>query len=454
MKGKKEYPATHSMSTAWYAADEEGNVAIIDYNENGPVPWEYEQTSIEELVFGHDELDKFIRINLTKEQIFELLEDSDRNYGLYSVIQIDNAQKQSFKKRMKDAKVSCVLISEEEGLFLIDRYDFENAFPKMMWSNRIYNVKDFDIDEEYKDGKIAFKGNFQSAPYFIYAQPYNPDFLTERLNIPDNPVKLDQFPEPFRQRVPILPVRFRDSQKLQIAEWIPCSFSNGEAKCLNGCEYGGMLPKTDGEEVYMLMGMNDIDFFPYCSEKEKYHCTACTSNYRDNTCPNAMESTFTHKPTVMMIVSPFRKKDYKYNTCTDIITIHSIILPYLPKIPKPLYDRYFSHEIKDEVSQQEMDRYLGKCRRYLDDMVARYRPRVIIIGEDAYKGLKKVYAMDKNSIEIGNEGYPFYRENDIETHRKEIERLAMLPYRGTEFPIVVSKEEMERIGKDRKGRYD
>ena len=68
--------------------------------------------------------------------------------------------------------------------------------------------------------------------------------------------------------------------------------------------------------------------------------------------------------------------------------------------------------------------------------------------------MKKVYAMDKNSIEIGNEGYPFYRENDIETHRKEIERLAMLPYRGTEFPIVVSKEEMERIGKDRKGRYD
>lgn len=84
-------------------------------------------------------------------------------------------------------------------------------------------------------------------------------------------------------------------------------------------------------------------------------------------------------------------------------------------------------------------------------MVARYRPRVIIIGEDAYKGLSNVYAMDKTSIEIGDERYPFYRENDIETHRKEIERLAMLPYRGTEFPIVISKEEMERIGK---GRYD
>ena len=32
----KEYPATHSMSTAWYAVDNEGNVAILDFNENGP----------------------------------------------------------------------------------------------------------------------------------------------------------------------------------------------------------------------------------------------------------------------------------------------------------------------------------------------------------------------------------------------------------------------------------
>lgn len=38
MKFDKEYPATHSMETAWYAADEDGNVALIMYNDNGPVP--------------------------------------------------------------------------------------------------------------------------------------------------------------------------------------------------------------------------------------------------------------------------------------------------------------------------------------------------------------------------------------------------------------------------------
>lgn len=44
MKTDKEYPATHSMSTAWYCADEEGNVAIIDIEDDGPVPvGEYRQ---------------------------------------------------------------------------------------------------------------------------------------------------------------------------------------------------------------------------------------------------------------------------------------------------------------------------------------------------------------------------------------------------------------------------
>ena len=36
MKTTKEYPATHSMSTAWYIVDDEGNVGILDYNENQP----------------------------------------------------------------------------------------------------------------------------------------------------------------------------------------------------------------------------------------------------------------------------------------------------------------------------------------------------------------------------------------------------------------------------------
>ena len=50
MKIDKEYPATHSMSTAWYIVDDEGNIGIMDYNENGPVPWGIGENSTMDLV--------------------------------------------------------------------------------------------------------------------------------------------------------------------------------------------------------------------------------------------------------------------------------------------------------------------------------------------------------------------------------------------------------------------
>ena len=38
MKTDKEYPATHSMCTAGYFVDEEDNVAIFSFDDNGPIP--------------------------------------------------------------------------------------------------------------------------------------------------------------------------------------------------------------------------------------------------------------------------------------------------------------------------------------------------------------------------------------------------------------------------------
>ena len=40
MKTDKEYPATHSMWTAWFAIDIDGNVAIMECDDNGPAPIE------------------------------------------------------------------------------------------------------------------------------------------------------------------------------------------------------------------------------------------------------------------------------------------------------------------------------------------------------------------------------------------------------------------------------
>ena len=54
----REYPATHSMSTAWYCVDEDGNVGIFDIDDNGPIPeGGNEQNSVEDVFwedFSHD----------------------------------------------------------------------------------------------------------------------------------------------------------------------------------------------------------------------------------------------------------------------------------------------------------------------------------------------------------------------------------------------------------------
>ena len=71
----KEYPATHSMSTSWYIFDEDGNVGIMDFNANGPVPWGTEETVSEDLVWGHDS-DK---VDLTEEQILYLMARSPKS---------------------------------------------------------------------------------------------------------------------------------------------------------------------------------------------------------------------------------------------------------------------------------------------------------------------------------------------------------------------------------------
>ena len=117
MKQTKEYPATHSMSTAWYVADEDGNVGIMDFNENGPVPWHTEESSVEELVFGYEkdyEKKEYLLVSLSNEQIDDLLTnphspEEEENWW-DCVIQITAHQK---LKKMKSTRFLKHLLSEK-----------------------------------------------------------------------------------------------------------------------------------------------------------------------------------------------------------------------------------------------------------------------------------------------------------------------------------------------------
>lgn len=466
MKFFKEYPATHSMSTAWYAVDEDGNVAIMDYNDNGPVPWQTEQTCTEELVFGHDEDLKgrvYLPIQLTDDQIYELLEDAKEpndeynSWFLDSIVQIDMNQEKEFLDLIKqpDIKVRRCL-SKGLGLYILDcEHCFEDkrkaihthplkrsSLFKMLASKmilKVYHAKKFYVNDEMKDGKAFFNPEFDSAPYFIYGQPYWNELLAERLNIPKHPVKISQFPEALKKRVHFVPVKFHECKQFQIAEWHPCNFTSGDEKVVNGCIYG-LLTLTDGTEAYVMSDMDYVDFYPYCSEKERYNCKKCSSH-----CASCYARVYTNKPTVMIIISPYSKFDYNNLITSDLIIRKCVLMPFLPRIPKPQEWYTYIDKVKKKVSTQMLEEFYLKNYHYLEDMVARYSPRVIIIDSKASKALSRKYSFDNHRIKIGDKEYPIFLESEIKRNREEIERLAESTYQGIVMPHIISIEEMEKI---------
>ena len=454
------------MSTAWYAVDEDGNVAIMDYNDNGPVPWQTEQTCTEELVFGHGEDSKdrvYLPIQLTDDQIYELLEDAKEpndeynSWFLDSIVQIDMNQEKEFLDLIKqpDIKVRRCL-SKGLGLYILDcEHCFEDkrkaihthplkrsSLYKMLASKmilKVYDAKSFYVNDNMEGGKVFFDVEFDSAPYFIYGQPYWNELLAERLNIPKHPVNISQFPEALKKRVHYVPLRFHECKQFQIAEWHPCDFNSGDEKVVNGCRYG-LLTLTDGTKAYVMSDMDDVDFYPYCSEKERYDCKECSTH-----CASCYARVYTNKPTVMIIVSPYSKFDYNMVITSDLIIRNSVIMRFLPRIPKPQEWYAFIDDVKKKVSTQMLEELFLKNYHYLEDMVARYSPRVIIIDSKASKALSRKYSFDNHRIKIGDKEYPIFLESEIKRNREEIERLAESTYQGIVMPHIISIEEMEKI---------
>ena len=64
MKTTKEFPATHSMSTQWFVVDEEGNIGLFDFDENGPVPVDIPSESSSYLMTAEEILEKKILTQL------------------------------------------------------------------------------------------------------------------------------------------------------------------------------------------------------------------------------------------------------------------------------------------------------------------------------------------------------------------------------------------------------
>ena len=104
MKTDKEYPATHSMSTAWYLVDDDDNVAIMQFEESLEPPIGNAISSVlPETTFVNILSDNRVSthgVHLTEEQMNKLLgmlhSPAEENDWREVVVQIDNSREKEF----------------------------------------------------------------------------------------------------------------------------------------------------------------------------------------------------------------------------------------------------------------------------------------------------------------------------------------------------------------------
>lgn len=282
MKTKKEYPATHSMSTAWYTVDEDGNVAIIEYDENGPVPYEVPSPAdyaIEDLVYEVNEIDNLsslqLKLNYTDEQALDIVSgakdtcaDLVRDYFDY-IIQIDTTKERRFFELIEKARfikgsyyVYLSIISSKMGVYSLRLSDCEDIIKALIEEKVILKTKidDIELENEFLEENCTISAKEANLPFYVYKQPYWTTDLIERVSQPEHPVKAEQLASGI-SNVTHLPFRFSEVDKFQIAEYLPSRFYYGGVS-VDGVKSYHALPLTNGEAAFFREDEDKVNYIP------------------------------------------------------------------------------------------------------------------------------------------------------------------------------------------------
>ena len=275
MKIDKEYPATHSMDTAWYCVDEDGNVGIFQIDENGPVPQGYHSCCEPDTIFWKEfssPSDSFVYYHeMTHEQIAPLLVPKtepegewDKSYGSETniwwsscLIKIDMTNLPVLEKALsldpnKKFPHKTYCISRNEGLFVIDMCENKKGVQLLKESEiieAIYDLPDFWITEPYDDEEEVDEG-YKRFPVYLYKQGYWPSSgAAKKMIEPKYPLKITQLPQDIQSKVFRMPLRFKDAETIQLAEYVPVIVS-GCPKFVYDGEVWSLLKLSDGKCGY------------------------------------------------------------------------------------------------------------------------------------------------------------------------------------------------------------
>lgn len=272
----KEYPATHSMSTAWYCVDDDGNVGIFDICDYGPVPDGTEEDGNVNDMLWHDLSSKGedgVRdLNLTMEQISPMLmplkepdEWEEHSFEDESWVCNDSWNEVIIKidmdklpilieaASMDEDNCEIVCLSRKKGYFFVN-LAYNKKGVELLEKNHVvtekYKAPQYeDIWEDDEEPEIQEAENHR-LPIFIYQEEYCPyDGPAKRMSLPKHPMKKSQLPKEIRDKITQLPLKFKDAEKIQLAEYVPVYVELVREEYGDG-ESWYELPSSNGEIIF------------------------------------------------------------------------------------------------------------------------------------------------------------------------------------------------------------
>lgn len=431
----KEYPATHSMSTAWYAVDDDGNVAMLYIDNNGPAPQLAQKgNSLLDMItlYLNEQRDGFVDARFTESQadcLIDRLADIDSSpsadaYRESLVVQLAPGCVSSFMEMMGKYRITgyespVVCLNQYRNLYLVDSEDLDDGGQELLKSGLVVRYGFMDLSGIYK--LEDYEPNFRGWPYFIYFQDYSLSQPAVRALVPRILLKVDQISRCAAKQAYHAPGNFHQIDAIQLCSLFPFIMEGNASPEASGY----VMPEGDGcERIYSANTFPEswigtekdpnITKWGISQGSDEPKCLYLTSPLPSLGCKKSWPDLFQDTWRMWYVYNILHGSDF---------------------IEKGDYTN--TPEEKYALNYDAVVRTFPKVLRDLEEIVDFISPWVIVAESVIVDILKEHFEISGGCITIGDAEYPFHTNEDLEESGPDIVKQYLdKPYRGKHFNRV------------------
>lgn len=413
----KEYPATHSMSTSWYGIDSDGNVAIFEFDENGPVPQLTEQEGIEGILGWKfvEELSSGMKsLTLTEAQANEVIVHLNDFVSVEqikytsSIVKIKSGRIEEFEQKVSEIreakKYNCfapniLYLNRTLGLLVVSLDGvYNHVLEEILASGIIEKVRCFEFDNENQWDEVTksvkYSHECAGMPFYLYQQPYWPQYLTERTYVPAYPLKEEQLNPLARALALRFDRSFSEIDKLQIAAYFPYD-AELDQQAIDSDGEAFWLPVNNNEEA--LIKVSEIPGTVNLGVEIIEVSSVC--------------------PTIVVVMVG-EQEDYMW--------------------------KWKTHVYKSSLCVMRVYQKQHLTERRIIDLINHVNPYVIIVYDDLTDFFEASFAYTDKKAVINGQCYPVLLESEVDGNMAYLDEQSLRPYRGKRVNRIVATRKIKK----------